>query len=152
MFWMKPVTVYSPCHSSPRGCAGVTMPEVPKQALLAHGESFDNDVAQYVIFLGPDTRTGDDRDERIEEGGYVISLWSEQADGADSRQFSHSTPAAGEWSHVAVTRGQPPDANKQDMDNKVQIFLNGRRELKNLDIGLDQVDIEHILTLGCRTE
>jgi len=94
----------------------------------------------------------------------VIQLWSEEADengdgteqGREAHnqhiQFSHSTPVADEWSHVAVTRGQPPDDNKQGMDNKVQIFLNGRRELKNLDIGLDQVDIEHILTLGCRTE
>ena len=49
MFWMKPVTVFSPCHSSPRGCAGVSMPEEPKQALLAHGESFDHDIAQYVV-------------------------------------------------------------------------------------------------------
>ena len=56
------------------------MPEVPKQALLAHGESLDNDVAQYVIFLGPDTRTGDDRDERI-EGGRIRDLALERAGG-----------------------------------------------------------------------
>ena len=40
-------------------------------------------------------------------------------------------------------------AGKQGMDNKVQIFLNGRRELKNLDIGLDQVDIE-VNTTACK--
>jgi hypothetical protein len=152
MFWMKAQNVYSPCHSRPGGCAGVDLPEEPKQALVAHGESFDEDIAQYVIFLGPDTRSGDDRDDRIEDGGYVIQLWSEDGVGTDSRQFSHTTPISGAWTHVAVTRGQPPNDNNQGMDNKVMIFIDGRREIKNLDIGLDQVDIDHILTLGCRTD
>ena len=57
-----------------------------------------------------------------------------------------------DFTGAPVTRGQPPDDSTQGMDNKVQIFINGQRELKNLDIGLDQVDIEHILTLGARTD
>ena len=118
----------------------------------AHGESFDESIAQYVIYLGPDQRTGDDKDQRIEDGGYVIQLWSEDGAGNDDRQYSHSTPISGAWTHVTVTRGQPPEYHTQGMDNKVMIFIDGQRELKNLDIGLDAVDVDHILTLGCRTD
>jgi hypothetical protein len=122
-----------------------------RQALLAHGEEFESEVAQYVVYLGGDDRGAGSADERIPAGGAVVQLWAEDVDDNDVYVYGHTVPPAAAWTHIAVTRGQPPDG-KPGMDNKVKIYVNGQQDAKIGDIGLDQLDIAHILTFGCRTD
>jgi len=137
MFWMKPSGDSAGSH---------------KQALLAHGESFDTDVAQYVVFLGPDERTGADADPSYQAGSSVIQLWSEDATDADLRVYGSTVPDVGAWTHVAITRGKGQNGADSGLDNKVKVYINGEADANIQHADIDQVDIEHILTLGCRTD
>ena len=131
MFWMNPNDVTTETLDT-------------RQALLAHGETFDTDIAQYVVYLGP----GDD-------GRVVIQLWSEDTrpeGDNDLRFYGFTVPEVGAWTHVAITRGKFGNGADSNLDNKVKIYINGEADANIQHADIDQVDIEHILTLGCRTD
>ena len=127
-----------------------------KQAIFAHGESFETDFDDSV-----DDKTHDDNTDKsqyivfLKEGGH-IQHWSESAGRDETSRNAHVSTETDfysssdfqlrerVWVHVCVTRGE---------DNAVQFYINGELDSHHEpESGFNDPHFLHIITLGARTQ
>ena len=82
------------------------------QSLIARGEDWARDKAQWVVELN----------DRVNPG--KVQLWYERANDADHYFATESTIESGQWYHFAATRSD---------DGRVEIYLDGQQELQTID-------------------
>jgi hypothetical protein len=96
------------------------------QGLVAHGESFDTDIAHHMISLLAGK----------------ISVWTEGVDDADYVVTSMKTLTPEQWTHIAVIK---------DVDKTTKIIIDGTLDSVHPDTGNSGSIPDHPLTIGCRT-
>ena len=85
---------------------------VGTQSLVARGEDWSKDKAQWVVELNDAANRG------------KVQLWYEEANDADHYFATESTIEADRWYHFAATRSA---------EGRVEIYLDGRLELERID-------------------
>ena len=99
------------------------------RAVFGHGESFDTDIAQYIIEIND------------EKNPNKIQLWYEAAKDKDTYVGSTSDIKPELWYFFAATR---------DKEGTINIYLNGKLEATKKQ-PVSPASIDHIITIGCRT-
>ena len=103
-------------------------PDDGTQALIARGEDWAGDKAQWVVELN----------DRASRG--KVQLWYEEANDRDHYFPTQTSIEADTWYHFAATR---------TADGKVTIYLNGQVELQRTDPA-DPASVETPITIGAR--
>ncbi|MBD3181243.1 hypothetical protein GF312_03055 [Candidatus Poribacteria bacterium] len=99
------------------------------KAVFGHGESFDTDIAQYVVEIND------------EENRDKIHLWYEAKNDNDTYVPSKTDIKTETWYFFAATR---------DKEGNIKVYLNGELETTaKQPVPSDSID--HIITIGCRT-
>ena len=98
------------------------------QTLIARGEDWAHDKAQWVVELN----------DRVHPG--KLQLWYEQANDRDHYFPTSTTIEPGQWYHVAVTRSGA---------GEVTVYLNGEVELRTTD-PVAPASVETPVTVGAR--
>jgi len=100
------------------------------QVLVARGEDWSDDVAQWVVELNDSSSPG------------RVQLWYEEADGTDHKFAAPVTVEADKWYHLVVSRSP---------EGRVAIYLDGKLELEAIDpVGPPKVDTP--VLIGARFE
>ncbi|MDP6546339.1 MAG: choice-of-anchor Q domain-containing protein [Phycisphaerae bacterium] len=103
-------------------------PDNGTQTLIARGEDWARDKAQWVIELNDARNRG------------KIQLWYEQANDRDHYFATETTIEAGVWYHFAVTRSSA---------GEVTVYLDGQAELQVIETAAP-ASVETSVTLGAR--
>lgn len=99
------------------------------RAVFGHGESFDTDIAQYVVEIND------------EKNPSKIQLWYEAANDSDTYVASTSDIMPKSWYFFAATR---------DDEGTINVYLNGKLEATTKQ-PVPSASIDHVITIGCRT-
>lgn len=99
------------------------------RAVFGHGESFDTDIAQYVVEINDEANPN------------KVQIWYEAENDGDTYVASTTDIEPGTQYFFAATR---------DKEGTIKIYLNGKLETTAKQ-PVSPGSIDHIITIGCRT-